>query len=487
MHNTSIISILKSLTKIELKEFDKFVISPFFNNQPSITRFYEDIKKFYPEFTDPKLGREKVFIRLYPDKAYSDNTIRRLSSDLKKILDDYIYYKASETMPAEARSLKVSEYIRRGLPKAAEKELEQIEKLLSSSSLIGHEYVRNKLEYENLLIQMMLQKDRQDLAIKNFVNETEYLIYNFVLRLTYCVHNLRVNKLIFNTNENPFAEEFISSIDFERILSLTAGNLQKSPLSRSIRIYILALQNNINEKEEKYFFELKELLPDVINEFTPPERYSIYQIAEALCWRKMELIDRERYRKELFELNKQRIAGGVYSPDGKNMRLMLYRQALLTSLQVKEFEWAEGFVAEYSPKLPADVRDTMRKFAEAHILFEKGEYDTSLGLLNKIDFEMFTLKFDLRNLMLRIYIELNYIEEAISLIDSYKRFIQNNKNVSEYYRTLTYNFLKYSKHIVDLKTDKDGSKSDEIIIELKKENAVNFKQWLIDKITNTSG
>lgn len=481
MHKTSIISILKSLNKTELKEFDKFIISPYFNNQPSLSRFYEDIKKFYPEFTHKKLERELVFQRLYPGKQFSDDTIRRLSSDLKKVLDDFIYYKASETMPAEAGFLKVSEYIKRGLIKEAEKELEQIDKQLTKSPLIGHGYIHNKLEHENLLIQMMLQKNRQDLAVKNFFNETEYLVYNFILRLTYSVHNLRVNKLIFNSSENQFTEEFISSIDFERILRLASG---PQGINRAMRIYLLALQNNINETEEKYFFELKELLPAVINDFTPYERYSIYQIAEALCWRKMELIDRERYRRELFELNRQRMENGVYSPDGKNMRLMLYRQALMTSLQVKEFDWAERFAAEYSSRLPAGIKDSMQKFAEAHILFEKEEYERSLSLVSKIDFEIFTLKYDLRNLLMRIYIELNYMEEAISLIDSYKRFIKNNKNVSEYYKTLIHNFLKYCKLVLELRLGKEKLDKDEILRELDNENTLNFKLWLRDKIVS---
>lgn len=482
MHNTSVISILKSLTKSELKEFDKFIISPYFNNQPSLTAFYNELRSYHPEFSSSKLDREKVFARLYPEKNFSDDTIRRLSSDLKKVLDDFIYYKASETMVTEAKYLKVSEYIKRGLVKEAEKELEQIDKLLGRSDLIGHESIRNKLEYENLMIQMALQKNRQDLAIKNFVTETEYLVYNFILRLTYAVHNLRVNKLIFNSSENQFTEEFISSIDFERILALANNS---GGISRAMRIYLLALQNNINEKEEKYFFELKNLLPEVINEFTSHERYNLYQIAETMCWRKMELIDREKYRRELFELNRQRIDDGVFSPDGKNMRLMLYRQALLTSLQVKEYDWAEKFVEDYSPRLPADIKENMYKFARAHIMFERGEYDSSLTILNKVDFEIFTLKYDLRNLMLRIYIELNYIEEALSLIDSYKRFIKNNKNVSEYYRTLVYNFLKYCKYIIDLRLQKESLRADEILNELEKENAVNFKPWLVEKINSS--
>jgi hypothetical protein len=488
MHNTAVISILKSLSKDELKEFDKFIISPFFNNQPSLTRFYKQLRTFHPDFTGSRLERKTVFGKLYPDKEYSDATIRRLCSDLKKVLDDYIYYKAGENARAEAGFIKASEYIRRGLNKEAEREMEQIDKVIDSSGLISHEYIKNRLEYEDLTVQLLLQRNRQDLAMGNFMNETEFLIYHFVTRLAYYVHNLRVNKLIFNSSGSRFAEEFISSIDFEKISRLADENREEGAnpeINHAIRIYILFLLNNVDDKEEKYFFELKKLLPQVINKFSPHERYNLYQLAEAICWRKMEIIDREKYRREMFEINKQRLRDGVFSPDGKNMRLMLYRQVLITSLHLKEFNWAEEFVAEYSPKLPEDIKDSMKKFSEAHILFEKGDYHKSLGLLNKVDFEIFTLKFDLRNLMLRIYIELNYIEEAISLMDSYKHFTSNNKNVSDYYREITNNFLKYCKKIIDLRNNGSAgvrSGKEEVIQELLKENMVNFKAWLLEKL-----
>lgn len=484
MINTSVILILRSLSPSEIKEFDKFIISPFFNNQPSLTRFYKALKKHYPGFDEKKIDRKEVFRSLYPDKPYKDDVIRRLTSDLKKLFDSYMYNKVTETNPIEAGFLRSFEYIRRGLVKESEKELEQINRNLHANDLICNEYVKNRLDYEDRFVQIKLSTNRQSEISGHFMSEIEYLIYHFILRLAYYLHNIRANRIIFNISDNKFINDFISLIDLKKIdelMSITGGS---NNIRKAMRVYVLFILNNLYEDNETYFIELKELLPEAINYFQEHEKYNVYQIAESICWVKMAGINRERYRRELFEINKMRLDAGVYMPDGKSMRLLLYRQVLTNALQINEVDWAEEFVEKYSEKLPVTIRENMTQYAKANLLFERGRFEESLALLNKVDFDIFTLKYDVKNLTLRNYIELSCIEEALSLIDTYKHFIAKNKGVSEYYREITENFLKYCKYLIDLKNGSSKRNADDIMKELESDNTVNFKQWFIKKLIN---
>lgn len=482
MENTSVISILKTFSKEEIKEFDKFIISPYFNNQPSLTRFYEELKKHHPAFEEKKIERKKIFASIYPGKDYSDDTVRRLTSDLKKLMDHYMYVKVQDSNPVEARFLRSFEFSRRGLHKEAEKELEHIIKIIGETGPISAEYIKNRLDYEERYVQINLAKNRQSEISHNFKSEIEYLIYHFILRLSYYIHNIKVNKVIFNVKESAFINDFVSAINLEKIDKLMAVSDDTGETRKAMRIYVLFILNYMKEEDESYFAELKQVLPEAINYIQDFEKYNIYQMAEAICWQKMTTIDRERYRRELFEINKLRLDAGVYLPDGRNMRLLLYRQILTSALQLNEVEWAEEFVAKYSDKLPDNIRENMIKYANAHLMFERGNYEGSLAMLNKVDFDIFTLKFDVRNLTLRIYIELNHIEEAISLMDTYKHFVAKNKGVSEYYRNITENFLRYCKNIIDLRTGKAKLSAEEMRREIEADNSVNFKSWLISKL-----
>ena len=483
MINTSIITILRSLSKSEIKEFDKFIISPFFNNQPSLTRFYEEIRKHYPGFAEKSIDRRNIFGILYPGRPYSDEVIRRMTSDLKKLLDSYMYNKVTETNPIEAGFLRSFEYIRRGLVKESEKELEQISRQLNSGGLISSEYVKNMLDYEDRFVQIKLSTNKQAEISAHFMSEIEYLIYHFLLRLSYYLHNIRSNRIIFNISDNKFINDFISSIDLQKIDKLMSIGNESDNIRKAMRVYVLFILNNLYEENETYFEELKALLPEAINYFQEHEKYNVYQMAEAICWIKMSVIDRERYRRELFELNKMRLEAGVYLPDQRSMRLMLYRQILTNALQINEVDWAEEFVEKYSDKLPDAIRDNMKQYAKAQLLFERGKFEESLALLSRVDFDIFTLKFDIKNLMMRNYIELNYIEEALSLIDTYKHFVAKNKGVSDYYREITENFLRYCKYIIDIKSGRSKLKADEIKREIEADNSVNFKSWLLEKFS----
>lgn len=482
MENTTVISVLRSLSPKEIKEFDKFIISPFFNNQPSLTNFYEELKKYYPEFHVSKINRKQIFGDLYPGKEYSDEVIRRLSSDLKKLLDLYMYNKVNESNPIEAKFLRIFEYSRRGLFKEAEKDLENVIKTIGSDGPMSSEYVKYRLDYEDRLVQIKLGSNKQSEISGHFINEIEYLIYHFLLRLSYYLHNVRSNKVIFNTGESKFITDFLTSIDLFKIDKIMEVDENADDVRKSMRIYILFILNNLYVENESYFSELKKYLPEAIKYFQEHEKYNVYQMAEAICWQKMETVDRERYRRELFEINKTRLEAGIFLPDGRTMRFMLFRQIFMTALQLNETAWAEDFVNNYSNYLPDTIRDNLVTLAEAHIMFEKKNFNELLSLLNKIDFDVFTLKFDTRNLMLRIYIELNYIEEAISLIDAYRHFIAKNKNVSGYYKKITESFLRYCKLIIDLGTGKSKINADEIKQELLKDNDVNFRVWLFEKL-----
>lgn len=483
MENTSVISVLKTFSKEEIKEFDKFIISPYFNNQPSLTRFYEELKKYHPAFEEKKIERKKIFLAIYPGKVYSDDTVRRLTSDLKKLMDQYMYVKVQESNPVEARFLRSFEFSRRGLLKEAEKELEQIIKTIGETGPISAQYIKNRLDYEDRYVQINLAKNKQSEISHNFKSEVEFLIYHFILRLSYYIHNIRVNQVIFNVKEGAFVNEFISSINLEKIDKLMTIGDYTGEIRKAMRIYVLFILNYVYEDNESYFTELKEALPEAIKFFQDFEKYNVYQIVEAICWQKMTSINRERYRRELFEINKMRLDAGVYLPDGRSMRLMLYRQILTNALQLGEVNWAEEFVTKYSEKLPDPIRENMTKYANAHLLFERADFEASLAMLNKVDFDIFTLKFDIRNLTMRIYIELNYIEEALSLMDTYKHFVAKNKGVSEYYRNITENFLKYCKNIIDLRTGKAKQTAEEMRREIEADNSVNFKSWLIGKLS----
>lgn len=90
MQNTKLISLFKTFSPVEFKEFDKFLSSPFHAGDRNLRPFFETLKDFYPDFDDPNLTSEETFRVLYPDEKFDESRIRKLSSFLFKMAEEYL-------------------------------------------------------------------------------------------------------------------------------------------------------------------------------------------------------------------------------------------------------------------------------------------------------------------------------------------------------------------------------------------------------------
>jgi len=124
----------------------------------------------------------------------------------------------------------------------------------------------------------------------------------------------------------------------------------------------------------------------------------------------------------------------------------------------------------------------MYNYAMAHIHYYKGDFSKALKFNNKIDFSLFAFKYDARLLQFKIYYELDYFNEAYSLIDTHKHFIANNKNVSDYYKEMHKNFLNYYLIITRSKEGKQKDNLRSLKKEITATNNIVSKHWLLDKI-----
>ncbi|MBL0108104.1 MAG: hypothetical protein IPP52_12655 [Ignavibacteria bacterium] len=93
MNKSNLIPVLKSFSKDEIKEFEKFLNSPFFGCAKFVLKFYKVLIKYYPVFNEDDIKKEKIFGIVYKDKKYNDALTRRIISDLIRYSEEYMTYK----------------------------------------------------------------------------------------------------------------------------------------------------------------------------------------------------------------------------------------------------------------------------------------------------------------------------------------------------------------------------------------------------------
>ncbi len=88
----------------------------------------------------------------------------------------------------------------------------------------------------------------------------------------------------------------------------------------------------------------------------------------------------------------------------------------------------------------------------------------------------------MKNLSLKIHYELEQYDSALSVIDTYKHFINNNVLVSDNKRMLHYNFISYVNKLIQYKLSSRNVSL--LFLEdklMKSQNTFN-KEWILEKL-----
>ena len=164
--------------------------------------------------------------------------------------------------------------------------------------------------------------------------------------------------------------------------------------------------------------------------------------------------------------------------------LDLFRNILILSLRRKDFKWSEKFINDYIKKLKKEYQENTYHYAMAFLYFQKGENEKALVEINMVVYDSFAFKYDVRNLNLMICYELGKWESVKSIIESYKRFLLNNKMVGSERKEFFGNFLKYLAKLVKIKDDvnkPDKIEKDFIKKEIMGAKNFSYKEWILEK------
>ncbi len=110
IHSKSI-DVLKTFSKEELKQFSDFVRSPLHNKNKNLIKLFEELKKYHPDYN---VENEKLFERVYSGKVYNHDSMKKLTSELLGLAEEYLRFTGlkKENFENEFFFLKVLEYRR---------------------------------------------------------------------------------------------------------------------------------------------------------------------------------------------------------------------------------------------------------------------------------------------------------------------------------------------------------------------------------------
>lgn len=464
MKELKLISLLKTFSKQEMKDFEKYLQSSFLNKSGEyISTFFESIKTFYPEFEQENFTRQNIFKIIYPKEKYNDARMRKLISETMKLCLDFLAVKKFTENEFEKGILILSELEKRNSDTLYEIKSKELYKKLESQKIRDYEYYKEKHELIQKNKAFYFNRERKK-AIALYDEEMELLSKYFSL--------LFIHKFIERFMEKKsFTEKEFTLPFFKEITNFIEGNyLGKENL---FDLYYTELMLHVTG-EEKYYFSLKHLKEKLHSKINKNSLSLIYFTLTNYATEQLEQ-GKTNYLNELFIIQKEILKRKLYS---NIFSEFLFLNVVTTALRVNEIKFAEKFISEYKYKLNDEIREDTCSFCMASIYFAKRQYSEALETIAKIHFGFSLHKYLIKNLTLKIHFELNETEAIYSIIDSFKHTLKRDKQVPENVRVLIVNFVNFVRELCRIK---NGEKQKEDIEERIKNEITAEKIWLLAK------
>lgn len=466
MKDLKLILLLKTFNKKEIKEFEKFLQSPFLNTSGEyITKFFDTLKKYYPDFNSENFTRENIFREIYPKERYNDARMRKLVSETLKFVLDYLGIKNFVNNEQQKGINILTELQDRNVDSLFEIKSKELLKRTESAKIKDYEYYYEKFRVIQAVKSFYFSRERKK-SISIFDDEIESLAEYFALTF--------IHKFIERFKEKrSFTDINFSLPFFDEINKYAEKNFSGKENIFNLHYTELLLHMT---GEEKYYFSLKHLKEKFYSKIQKESLFTIYTTLTNYAAEQLER-GKENYLNELFTLQKEILKRNLY---GSIFSEFIFMNTVTTSLRLGEIKFAEKFINEYRNKLKKEVRESVYNYCLANIFFSKRKFSSSLEVLSKISFTFSQHKYLIKNLTLKNYYELGEADAIYSLIDSFKHTIKRDKTVPENVRILITNFTSFIKELLRVKSGE--KKQDDLEARIKKEVTAE-KIWLLEKVS----
>ena len=474
MQKSNLILFFKRLEKRDWREFRKFVRSPYFNQREDVIQMFEYLDEAINFLPPMALHREKVYSKTYPKEIFDEKKLRHTTSALLKILKKYFVHAELENDSIQTQQYLSKSFRKKGLDVFFEKELKISKSLLEKEPYRDSDFYLKKYKIGMEEAGFGIAQKRKE--TKNLQPVADDLTISFIASI------LRLSCEI--QSHQTLSDQVYDLKFLPKILELVdLGNYANVPV---ILLYFHSynafghLQNNEITQSEFHFNKFKKLIHQHWKLIPPTEIRNIYLYAINYCIKRLNAGDRHFIRKA-FELSRSGLKNETLLEDGI-LSSFTYKNITRLGMALSENEWVEEFLETYKKYLHPRERDNNWRYNLAFFYFQQQKYKQAMQLLLQVEFKDVLYNLDARRILLKSYFELEEFNALVSLLDSFSRYIQRQKEIG-YHRENYLNMIRFVKKIIHSRLD-DKKVAQQLIKEIEATNGLAEKEWLLEKLNN---
>lgn len=486
----SLIRILKKISLTDIKRFRDFINSPYHNKSRKIVLFFEQLLKLYPDFNIDKLHKGFFSRKLKHYSISNDSTFRHMSGDISKLFEKFLVFQKIESDECLWNDLLLEQIYETDLQDALGNRVKKFEKSVRKNIKIDSLSLISLYNIEGSKLNFISGSISDNKKVNELKLEIRKKRHNYLL-LFYLAEIVKE----LDEMENISSQSGLSVEKTIPILSNNLGVIEKmfemhsqlygeGELSSSAQVYYSLYKLTADPSNRLYYNEFKALLLKNEKQFSVSElTYLFNKLIETNLIRLTRNYSDQKQRMEIMKIYSLILEKEYYDKiSGKYMPIEIYRNILVISLSLKMFDWSTSFINNFNNKIIPVERKNIQQYSLSMLAFEKEEYERALNLINKINPQRTSLKLDIKNMQLKLYFVMGYYESAISLLDSYKAFLQNNRSISADRKLRHKNFLKAVKQLIKYRSDPSKINLQIFRDHISRAKLIVHRKWLIDNI-----
>jgi len=468
-HSNKVYQALRYLDSSERKRLLKYLNSPYFNQSKILAKLGETLLA-YIEKSRAGFDRKSVWQKIFPNEVYDDVNFRKACSDLLKQLEGFM---AQETMAQDdtRRAIDTLDFItRKKIEPLYNSAIREARSTLSRNPYQSADYYRNGYLTERYYYTMM------DFNVKlNMRANIEEISYN--LDLFYWIEKLKFFSAALShkkTGNYHYEINFINEI----IQFLQHFPIEDIPY---LAINYYSFMTIYEDENLEHYYNLRRMLDKYGGSILKQEAVELFDSALHYCTGKINKGNRD-FLQEYFNLFEDAIKKGIFIQNGE-LAIWRFNNIVAAALRLGKLEWAEEFVENYKQALPLETRENTYTFNLARVYLYQKKFSSVLHLLRGLEYEDIFYNLISKVMLTITYYELEENDTLDSFLESFRVFLNRNKEVTQQYRILHLNLIKYTRRLTRiLPGDKVAIEKLREEITREKSTTVNH-EWLLEKLT----
>ena len=435
--------ILKSLSDSELKSFDSWLNSPWCNSNKNLITLLDKVKKYYPNFENERLTKEKLFKQVLPKGKYSDRRMNNLLSEGYQAAERFIIFQNLAEDQKLQKDLLSQEFQSRHLEDWFFRDIQKEISRLEEKTVKDWEDHLDLLRLHRRVYHHPTQSTRMQPGGETIVKMGEELDLVYLLEKAVIINEKKSRSRIFREENYDIENEVkkwkivrkkieYSNLDYYQIrFSYTKENMQEQ--YTKLRATFLEYYEELSKKEQK--IQLIALLND-----------------SSLLFKqgKMNIA-------EILPLYKLGLKTGILLHNGQ-ITTNTYTIIVSAANNGGDFIFANHFIENYYTTLKKEDQTTAYNWANAHMAYYQGSYQKSLDYLLKIDKVSNFFNLMVRFLTTQVYFDLYLTQDSyqtylLNYLDAYEKWLSREKFKSEFTQKAYIRFVQKCRTLEKIYSD----------------------------------